>query len=114
MFRGVEERKGVVRGKELQQIETSKHRRSCRLWGVREGKAPRFRLARCVFTLHVEWMSEATQLGGKEGCGEGRGREVSASARSRVHYRLGNSWIFMKTPDATGVEATLPLFQRTE
>ncbi|GIX90254.1 hypothetical protein CDAR_486751 [Caerostris darwini] len=112
MFRGRWEWR--VGGKELQQqIETSKHRRSCRLWGVREGKAPRFRLARCVFTLHVEWMSEATQLGGKEGVW-GVGREVSASARSRVHYRLGNSWIFMKTPDATGVEATLPLFQRTE
>ncbi|GFT24147.1 hypothetical protein TNCV_2063931 [Trichonephila clavipes] len=42
-------------------------------------------------------MSEGTQLGG---CTEGE-TEVSASACSRVHYRLGNSWIFMKTPDAT-------------
>ncbi|KAF8777808.1 hypothetical protein HNY73_014610 [Argiope bruennichi] len=50
-------------------VETagSAYRDSC------EGKASRFRLARCVFTLHVEWMSEATQLGGGAGWDRGVG-----------------------------------------
>ncbi|GBO01919.1 hypothetical protein AVEN_30090-1 [Araneus ventricosus] len=49
-----------------------------------EGKAPRFRLARCVFTLHVEWMSEATQLGG--GCRVGQRCRLPLAAESITDF----------------------------